>query len=186
MNLWVYPLLLGSGKHAFADGTVPTALRLTESVTYPSGTLHLAYETAGVPTYGSLAIEEQDPQLLTGRDERAKNGWPIDSSASRSSGSARSTSSGTGLPAGPSRATSKQNDLRRMSNECAVDLALVSEASTRTVTSGSARHRVLTHSRISSGTSMGELTRPSSPVLLTPNILYWRDGVTRGWLRIRP
>ncbi len=58
MNLWVYPLLLGSGKHVFADGTVPTALRLTESVTYPGGTLHLAYETAGVPTYGSLAIEE--------------------------------------------------------------------------------------------------------------------------------
>jgi len=56
--LIVYPLLLGSGKQVFADGTVPTALRFTESVTYPSGTLHLAYETAGVPTYGSLAIEE--------------------------------------------------------------------------------------------------------------------------------
>ena len=58
MILWVYPLLLGSGKRVFADGTVPTALRLTESVTYPSGTLHLAYETAGVPTYGNLAIED--------------------------------------------------------------------------------------------------------------------------------
>lgn len=52
------PLLLGSGKRVFADGTVPTALRLTESVVYPSGTLHLAYETTGVPTYGSLVIEE--------------------------------------------------------------------------------------------------------------------------------
>ena len=41
MNLWMYPLLLGSGKQVFADGTVPTALCLTESVTYPSGTLHL-------------------------------------------------------------------------------------------------------------------------------------------------
>lgn len=61
MNLWVYPLLLGSGKRVFADGTMPTALRLTESVTYPNGTLHLAYETAGVPTYGNLAVEEQDP-----------------------------------------------------------------------------------------------------------------------------
>lgn len=58
MNLWLYPLLLGTGKQVFADGTVPTALRLTESVTYPSGTLHLVYETAGVPTYGDLAIEE--------------------------------------------------------------------------------------------------------------------------------
>jgi dihydrofolate reductase len=54
MNLWLYPLLLGSGKQVFAGGTVPTALRLTESVTYPNGTLQLAYETAGVPTYGTI------------------------------------------------------------------------------------------------------------------------------------
>jgi dihydrofolate reductase len=58
MNLWVYPLLLGTGKQVLADGAVPTALHLTESVTYPSGTLHLGYETAGVPTYGSLAVDE--------------------------------------------------------------------------------------------------------------------------------
>jgi dihydrofolate reductase len=57
MSLWMYPLLLGSGKQVFADGTVPTALRLIDSVTYPSGTLHLTYETAGVPTYGNMAIE---------------------------------------------------------------------------------------------------------------------------------
>ena len=57
MNLWMYPLLLGSGKQVFADGTVPAALRLMESVTYPSGTLHLTYETAGLPTYGDMAIE---------------------------------------------------------------------------------------------------------------------------------
>ena len=54
MHLWLYPLLLGSGKQVFADGTVPTALRLTESVTYPAGTLQLVYETAGVPTYGTI------------------------------------------------------------------------------------------------------------------------------------
>ena len=58
LNLWVYPLLLGSGKRVFADGTVPTALRLTESVTYPMGTLQLVYETAGVPTYGTMGVEE--------------------------------------------------------------------------------------------------------------------------------
>ena len=52
---------------------------------------------------------------------------------------------------------SKQNDLRRISNECAVDLALISEASTRTVTSGSVRHSVLTRSNMSCGTSMAEL-----------------------------
>ncbi len=56
LNLWLYPLLLGSGKKVFADGTVPAALRLTESVTYTNGTLHLGYETAGAPSYGNLAI----------------------------------------------------------------------------------------------------------------------------------
>jgi dihydrofolate reductase len=55
LNLWLYPLLLGSGKRVFADGTVPTALRLTESVTSPNGTLQLTYETTGAPTYGNLA-----------------------------------------------------------------------------------------------------------------------------------
>ncbi len=65
MNLWVYPLLLGSGKRVFAAGTVPTALRLTESTTYPSGALHLTYEIAGAPTYGSLG-EDEDPTLPAG------------------------------------------------------------------------------------------------------------------------
>ncbi len=54
LNLWQYPVLLGSGKRVFADGTVPTALRLVESVTYPSGTLHVTYDTAGTPTYGTM------------------------------------------------------------------------------------------------------------------------------------
>src|SRR4029077_3917129 len=55
LQLWQYPLLLGRGKRVFAEGTMPTALRLTESVTYPNGTLQLAYEPAGEPTYGNLA-----------------------------------------------------------------------------------------------------------------------------------
>ena len=58
LNLWLYPLLLGNGKQVFADGTVPTALRLTESVTYPNDTLQLSYETAGAPTYGNLAGDD--------------------------------------------------------------------------------------------------------------------------------
>src|SRR3984885_4434109 len=89
----------------------------------------------------------------------AKNRWPVDSSSPRSSGSARNTSRGTGLLAGPSQATSKQNDLRRTANECAGDLVLVSEPGTRPGASGSARHSVRTRSRMSSGTSMGALAR---------------------------
>jgi dihydrofolate reductase len=55
LNLWMYPLLLGTGKRVFADGTVPAALHLTSSVTYPNGTVQLSYDSAGVPTYGNLA-----------------------------------------------------------------------------------------------------------------------------------
>ncbi len=66
LNLWLYPLVLGSGKKVFGGGAVPTALRLTKSVTYPNGTLQLTYETAGAPTYGNLAVEGGDIQRLTG------------------------------------------------------------------------------------------------------------------------
>ena len=68
LDLWLYPLVLGSGKQVFGGGTVPTALRLTESVTYPNGTLQLTYETAGAPTYGNLAIEVDDLHRVAGRD----------------------------------------------------------------------------------------------------------------------
>jgi dihydrofolate reductase len=54
-DLWMYPLLLGSGKRVFAEGTVPTALRVTESVTHPNGVLQITYETAGAPTYGVVS-----------------------------------------------------------------------------------------------------------------------------------
>jgi dihydrofolate reductase len=56
LDLWLYALLLGTGKRVFAEGTVPTALHLTDSVIYPQGTVHVTYETAGVPTYGDLAV----------------------------------------------------------------------------------------------------------------------------------
>ncbi len=57
LNVWLYPLVLGTGKRLFAEGTVPTAMRLTESATYPTGAVQLTYETAGVPTYGNMSEE---------------------------------------------------------------------------------------------------------------------------------
>jgi dihydrofolate reductase len=58
LNLWLYPVLLGSGKRVFADGTVPAALRLTSFGTYGRGIVQLTYETAGAPTYGNLAGDD--------------------------------------------------------------------------------------------------------------------------------
>jgi dihydrofolate reductase len=57
LHLWVYPLVLGSGKQVFAGGAVPAALHLVESVTYPAGAINLTYEMAGVPTYATMEDE---------------------------------------------------------------------------------------------------------------------------------
>ena len=54
LNLWMYPVLLGTGKRVFDHGTVPAVLRLIESVTYPRGTVQLTYDLAGTPTYGTM------------------------------------------------------------------------------------------------------------------------------------
>jgi dihydrofolate reductase len=54
LDLWIYPVLLGSGKRVFAGGTVPAALRLVQSVTSPLGALHVTYEADGAPTYGNI------------------------------------------------------------------------------------------------------------------------------------
>jgi dihydrofolate reductase len=55
-NVWVYPVLLGSGKRLFAEGTMPTALRLVESRTFGNGAVLLSYELTGKPEYGSTAL----------------------------------------------------------------------------------------------------------------------------------
>ena len=62
LDLWIYPVVLGTGKQVFADGTVPAALHLVETVSYPNGTLHVTYETAGLPTYGNLGEPEGDAE----------------------------------------------------------------------------------------------------------------------------
>jgi dihydrofolate reductase len=45
--LWVYPVLIGTGKRLFADGTVPGALKLVDNVVTSSGVVIGTYEPAG-------------------------------------------------------------------------------------------------------------------------------------------
>ncbi|MDQ0754182.1 dihydrofolate reductase family protein [Arthrobacter sp. B3I4] len=57
LTLWVYPILLGSGKKVFADGVVPTNLRLIEPVVAsPKGAVMHRYALAdGTPGVGNMA-----------------------------------------------------------------------------------------------------------------------------------
>jgi hypothetical protein len=59
LNLWVYPIVLGSGKKVFADGAVPASLTLVEpALTSPNGAVLLRHALAeGTPTTGDMAAD---------------------------------------------------------------------------------------------------------------------------------
>ena len=48
--LMIYPLTLGSGKRLFAEGTMPTSFKVTDSNISPSGVIIANYERAGAVT----------------------------------------------------------------------------------------------------------------------------------------
>jgi dihydrofolate reductase len=54
-RLWTFPVLLGTGKRLFADGTVPAGLRLVDSRASTTGVIMARYEPAGAIDYGSFA-----------------------------------------------------------------------------------------------------------------------------------
>ncbi|MET3951543.1 dihydrofolate reductase family protein [Arthrobacter sp. UYEF36] len=62
LNLWVYPILLGGGKKVFADGVVPTNLRLIEPVVAsPKGAVLQRYALAeGTPGVGDMSAVDQE------------------------------------------------------------------------------------------------------------------------------
>lgn len=53
-RLIIHPVLLGSGKRLFGDGTVPTGLELTESRTTSTGSVIQVYRRTGKPEFGSF------------------------------------------------------------------------------------------------------------------------------------
>jgi dihydrofolate reductase len=52
--LLIYPVTLGSGKRLFADGTIPAAFKVTESIVGSNGVIVVNYERAGAITTGSV------------------------------------------------------------------------------------------------------------------------------------
>lgn len=56
-HLWVFPLVLGSGKRLFADGAVPAGLRLVDSTVSTTGVVIGTYQPAGAIVTGSFALE---------------------------------------------------------------------------------------------------------------------------------
>lgn len=61
LTLWVYPILLGTGKKVFADGVVPTNLRLIEPVVAtPVGAIMQRYAVSdGIPGVGDMSAGDR-------------------------------------------------------------------------------------------------------------------------------
>ena len=53
-RLFIYPLVLGSGKRLFSSGTVPAALKQVEAVTIGKGPTYYRLERGGKPEYGRV------------------------------------------------------------------------------------------------------------------------------------
>jgi dihydrofolate reductase len=52
--LMMYPLTLGGGKRLFADGTIPAAFKVTESIVGSNGVIVVNYERAGAVRTGGV------------------------------------------------------------------------------------------------------------------------------------
>lgn len=55
--LWIYPVVLGEGKRLFAEGAVPSALKLEQTAGFPKGAVMAEYRRVGKPTYVDMAAE---------------------------------------------------------------------------------------------------------------------------------
>ena len=53
-RLWVFPLVLGSGKRLFADGTIPAGLKLVDNKVSTTGVVMGTYEPFGEVITGSF------------------------------------------------------------------------------------------------------------------------------------
>lgn len=60
--LAVYPVLLGTGKRFFAEGTPPRSFDLVSTKAFPSGILFNTYQLAGPLKKGLFRVPKEHPQ----------------------------------------------------------------------------------------------------------------------------
>jgi dihydrofolate reductase len=70
-RLWIFPLVLGSGKRLFDDGTIPAGLKLIDSKLSTTGVLMTTYEPAGGIDYGSFALDDPTEEEVERRRQLA-------------------------------------------------------------------------------------------------------------------
>lgn len=73
--LMTFPVILGSGKRLFGDGTTPAAMRMVEHRVTPGGNIIATYEPDGAVEPGSFATEEPSPAELDRRRKIEDGTW---------------------------------------------------------------------------------------------------------------
>jgi dihydrofolate reductase len=73
-RLIVFPLVLGTGKRLFGDGTIPANFKVVDSTVTPNGVVSVVYERAGAVDYGSFALDEPNEAELARREKLAREG----------------------------------------------------------------------------------------------------------------
>ena len=56
-RLWVFPVVIGSGKRLFSEGTIPSGLKLVDSKVSTTGVVMGTYEPAGEIVTGTFAVD---------------------------------------------------------------------------------------------------------------------------------
>jgi len=59
LRVWQFPVVLGSGKRLFGEGTVPRAFRLVDTKQIATGALLHVYERAGGLKYGEVEVGQE-------------------------------------------------------------------------------------------------------------------------------
>jgi dihydrofolate reductase len=57
-RIWIFPLVIGTGKRLFGDGTIPAGLKLVDSKVSKTGVTINTYERAGEINPGSMEFDE--------------------------------------------------------------------------------------------------------------------------------
>jgi len=59
LRIWQFPVVIGTGKRLFEEGTVPRAFRLVDTRLAPAGAVLHVYERAGDLRYGEVEVGQE-------------------------------------------------------------------------------------------------------------------------------
>jgi len=74
-NLWTFPVVLGHGKRLFAQGAMPSTLRLVRSKVSRSGVIMSTYAPGGTIQPGSFATDQPSEREIARRQQMADGVW---------------------------------------------------------------------------------------------------------------